>query len=425
VININKQLLNKIQSLGFKEPTLVQEKTYGLFNDGKSGIILSPTGTGKTHAYLIPLIERIDTTKDEVQAVIIVPTNELVMQVNYMLKNIDSGLTSKAITTKDDRNKTIQSLSKRQPQIVISTPGRLLDMVVKENVLKTHTAKFLVLDEADMLFDYDFVSQMDPVTSKIKGLVYVFSATMPKNIVSWINKYFGSSELLDLSDSVKLNIEHALIMGSGDAELKFFKLLKTINPYLCFIFVSKNENIDPLFDKMMGEGYNVVKLTSKIPIRQRKNIIDSIKALKYQYVVCSDIASRGLDFEGISHIINYDLPYKTEFYIHRSGRTGRMGKEGIVYTFYEDKYSRKLSAIQNLGIEFIKYTIKGDKLVEQEKKIKTLSDQEVQAIRKIKKPSRVKPNYKKKNKQQVKKALMDVRTKKMLTEMRKNKGVKQ
>ena len=98
-----------------------------------------------------------------------------------------------------------------------------------------------------------------------------------KNVVSWINKYFGSSELLDLSDSVKLNIEHALIMGSGDTELKFFKLLKTINPYLCFIFVSKNENIDPLFDKMMVEGYNVVRLTSKIPIRQRKNIIDAIK----------------------------------------------------------------------------------------------------------------------------------------------------
>ena len=136
MININKQLLNKIQSLGFKEPTLVQEKTFGLFSEGKSGIILSPTGTGKTHAYLIPLIERIELTKDEVQAVIIVPTNELVMQVNYMLKNMDSRVTSKAITTKDDRNKTIQSLSKRQPQIVISTPGRLLDMVVKENDLR-------------------------------------------------------------------------------------------------------------------------------------------------------------------------------------------------------------------------------------------------------------------------------------------------
>lgn len=412
MIIIDKKLVNKIQSLGFKEPTIVQEKTYGLFSDGKSGIILSPTGTGKTHAYLIPLVEKIDITKDEVQAVIIVPTNELVMQVNYMLKKMDSGVTSKAITTKDDRSKTIQSLSKRQPQIVISTPGRLFDMVVQENVLKTHTANFLVLDEADMLFDYDFVSQMDPVTSKIKGSVYVFSATMPKNIVSWINRYFGKAELLDLSDSVKLKIEHALIMGSSDSELKFFKLLKTINPYLCFIFVSKNENIDPLFDKMVLEGYNVVKLTSKIPIRQRKNIIEDIKSLKYQYVVCSDIASRGLDFEGISHIINYDLPYKTEFYIHRSGRTGRMGKEGIVYTLYEDKYSRKLGSIQNLGIEFTKYTIKGDELIEQEKKIKTLTEQEVQAIRKIKKPTRVKPNYKKKNKKQVKKALNEVRYKK-------------
>jgi len=280
------------------------------------------------------------------------------------------------------------------------------------------------LDEADMLFDYDFVSQMDPVTSKIKGSVYVFSATMPKNIVSWINKYFSTAELLDLSDSVKLNIEHVLIMGSSDAELKFFKLLKIINPYLCFIFVSKNEDIDPLFDKILLEGYNAVKLTSKIPIRQRKNIIDSIKQLRYQYVVCSDIASRGLDFEGISHIINYDLPYKTEFYIHRSGRTGRMGREGIVYTFYEDKYSRKLSSIQNLGIEFDKYTIKGNELVKQEKKIKTLTEQEVNAIRKVRKPVRVKPNYKKKNKKQVKKALTDVRTKNMLSEMRKNKGVK-
>lgn len=424
MINININLINKIQSIGFDKPTLVQEKTYGLFNAGLSGIILSPTGTGKTHAYLIPLVEKIDVNKDEVQAVIIVPTNELVMQVGYMLKGMNSEITHKALTTRDDRNRTIQSLAFKQPQVIISTPGRLLDMVVKENVLKTHTASYLIIDEADMLFDYDFVSQMDPVTSKIKGLAYVFSATMPKNIVSWINKYFGKAELLDLSNSVELKIEHALIMGSSDKDVKLFKLLKLINPYLCFIFVSKNEDIDPLFDKILLEGYNAVKLTSKIPIRQRKNIIDLIKQLRYQYVVCSDIASRGLDFEGISHIINYDLPYKTEFYIHRSGRTGRMGREGIVYTFYEDKYSRKLSSIQNLGIEFEKYTIKGNELVKQETKIKTLTEQEVSAIRKIKKPARVKPNYKKKNKREVKKALTDVRTKKMLAEMRKNKGVK-
>ena len=124
--------------------------------------------------------------------------------------------------------------------IVISTPGRLYDLVVKENVVKVHQAKYLILDEADMLFDYDFMGQISPVVENLTSLVYVFSATMPNNLVKWINSYFAKVEIIDLSDKIKLDIDHYLLRQEW-INLAFFNLLETINPFALFVFVSKNE----------------------------------------------------------------------------------------------------------------------------------------------------------------------------------------
>ena len=409
---MNKEaLILKLNQLGFKKPTKIQEESIKVIGK-ENALLISPTGTGKTLAYLLPLLDHIDKDKDVVQALIVVPTNELANQVFEVLNTLDTDVTYRRISTHEEKSRIIKSLQHRQPQIVITTPNRLLDLAVMEDVLKAYTASYIILDEADMLFDLDFMTQLDPIFSKVSAHIYSYSATMPKHLVSWVNKYFGKSITIDLTDDITLNLEHRLIMGTSDKHYRFISLLEHLNPYLCFIFVSKNEDIDPLYQDLLDKGYNVTRLSSKIPLRQRRNILEEIKTLKYQYVISSDIGSRGIDIEGISHIIHYDLPYKNEFYIHRSGRSGRMGMHGIVYSFYEEKYSRKFSSIEKYGIEFIKYQLRNGIPVQIEEKKKGLSEEEIQAIRSIKKPTRVKPGYRKKNKQKIEKALKEARRKK-------------
>lgn len=407
---MKEKYLQTIKELGFKEPSLVQKEAFKQFDNEKSAIIISPTGTGKTHAYLIPLIERIDLSLKEVQAIIIVPTNELVVQVGKMLDPLKGQITVKLFRASEDKKRLINSLLKEQPQIVIGTPGRLLDLVVKENVLKTYTAKYLILDEADMLFDLDFLSQIDPIVQKLASKVFVFSATMPKNLVNWINKYFNRAELIDLTKKIDLNIDHYILMAGMDKDYRLLKLLEALNPFLCIIFVSKNVQVEAIYELILKNGYNVIKISSKLSMRERKNVIADIKLLKYQYIVASDLASRGMDFIGVSHIINYDLPYQLDFYIHRSGRTGRMGSDGEVFSFYEDKDSRKFERLEKQGIKFKKIKISNQgEIIPFKSKRDRLKEDEIKAIKKIKKPTKVKPGYKKKNKEKIERALRKVR----------------
>ncbi len=403
------RLLQIIESIGFQQPTKVQTESYKAFMENKQAVIMSPTGTGKTHAYLIPLMEKIDLNLNEIQAVIVVPTNELVMQVDSMFKQLNSPITYKTISAKEDRKRTIESFKSSQPQIVIATPGRLLDLAITENVAKIYTAKYLILDEADMLFDFDFMTQLNAIVKAFKGDTYIYSATMPENLYSWIRTYFGHLTIMDLSDSEKLDIDHYLIKAGMDKDYRLLQLLDAINPYLCLIFVSKNDDIETLYQMMLEKEFNVARLSSTLPLRQRKVIIDEVKQLRYQYLIASDIMARGIDIEGISHIINYDLPYKIEFYIHRSGRTGRMGAHGEVYSFYEDKFSRKFETLRNRGVDFKFVKIRNNQIVVEEPKTRKLTAEEVQAIRKIKKPTKVKPGYKKKNKRKIKQAIQKVR----------------
>jgi ATP-dependent RNA helicase CshB len=329
-----------------------------------------------------------------------------------MLEPIKGEITVKLFRANDDKKRLIKSLENEQPQIVIGTPGRLLDLVVKENALKTYTTKYLILDEADMLFDFDFMSQIDPIVQKLTSKVFVFSATMPKNLLNWVNKYFGYADLIDLTDEVNLNIDHYILMAGMDKDYRLLQLLKVINPFLCIIFVSKNEMVTEVYQMLLEKGYNVTRVSSKLSMKERKNIINEARTSKYQYIVASDLASRGIDFLGVTHIINYDLPYQLDFYIHRSGRTGRMGAHGEVYSFYEDKFSRKFASLEKRGIKFKKIRISNDgELVPYQSRKDRLKEEEIQAIKKIKKPTKVKPGYRKKNKEKIEKALRKVRRK--------------
>jgi ATP-dependent RNA helicase CshB len=405
---INEKLLQ----LGYKTITPIQQGVFEAINHKKHLIGLAPTGTGKTHAYLLPILANLKVDELSVQVVIIIPTNELVVQVEKMLKDVDDRFTVKTYYGGTNHMREEEWLRKNQPQIVITTPKNLLSYVLEKRMLKIHTAKYVVFDEADMMFDYDFLSQIDPILPALdQAKLMLFSATIEKSMEPFIQKYFGSSDFIDTTKAHDLDIEYALINIKHKARQEMLlETLEVINPYLCFIFVSKKENQQEIYDLLLEKNYNVMNLNASLGVKKRSKIIEDIHALKYQYVVTSDLAARGLDFK-ISHVINYDLPHFLEFFKHRSGRTGRMHDSGMVITYMSVDDHRKIEKLKNQGIPFVNYQLNKEGLKKVVIKKKELSDEELQAIRKIKKPKKVTPNYKKKNKQKIKKAKQEIRRK--------------
>jgi ATP-dependent RNA helicase CshB len=402
----------KLEKLGFLKITPIQEGVFKAINHKKHLIGLAPTGTGKTHAYLLPILANLDFNKQEVQAVIIVPTNELVIQVHHMLKEIEDKVTFKAYYGGTDKHKELEWLKKYQPQIVIITPSRLNEFVLIQNALKIYTAKYVVLDEADMMFDEAFLGFIDPLFSAIaQAKLLLFSASITKSMQPFINKYFGASDLIDVSKKHQSQILYQLFNIKYLNRLDvLLDILPHINPYLCFIFVSKKENQEEVYQRLADQNYNVVSINSTLGVKQRKKVIEDIRDLRYQYVVTSDLAARGLDFK-ISHVIHYDLPHHLEFFMHRSGRTGRMYDTGIVITFMTVNDHRRIEKLKDQGIDFINYELTKDGIKKVLKRQSRFQEQDKDAISKIKKPKIVKPNYKKKNALEIKKAKQDIRRK--------------
>ncbi|MFA5471055.1 MAG: DEAD/DEAH box helicase [Acholeplasmataceae bacterium] len=403
----------KLRQLGFDKTTPIQDGVFSVFNNKRHIVGLAPTGTGKTHAYLLPILEKIDLNLKQVQAIIIVPTNELVIQVHQMLVKTDDRFIVKAYDASHDKSRDVLWLKKQQPQIVITTPSRLKYVVVDQQALVIKYTKYLVLDEADMMFDEEFMGWIDEFIPILKDAKYLlFSATITKQMEPFIKAYFGQYELIDTSKDHKLDIEYQLINIKYQDRLESLKkVISHINPFVCFIFVSKKENQDIVYGALSEMGLNVINFKSSLGIKRRKQIIDEIKETKYQYVVTSDLAARGLDFN-VSHVIHFDLPHHLEFFMHRSGRTGRMNASGHVIAFLSVDDHRKVEKIKKL-VPFKEYQLTPDGMVEKVVKKRVLSDAEVQAIKSIKKPKKVKPNYKKKNKANVTKAKKQARRKEL------------
>ena len=402
----------KLKQLKFTEITPIQAGVFKAIQHKNHVIGLAPTGTGKTHAYLLPILSKLKKEEKVVQALIIIPTNELVIQVEQMLKAIDDSFITKTYYGGTNHMREGEWLLRNQPQIVITTPKQLELYVLEKRLLRVHTASYVVFDEADMMFDYDFLSMIDPILPALdKAKLMLFSATIEKSMEPFISRYFGKADLIDTTKSHTLDIEYRLINIKHKSRLDaLLETLSHINPYLAFVFVSKKENQEMVYQALLEKGLNVVNLNASLGIKKRTNIIEDIKNLKYTHVVTSDLAARGLDFK-ISHVINYDLPHFIEFFFHRAGRTGRMHDSGIVITFMTVDDHRKIERLKAQGIKFINYQLNASGFKKIVEKKHNLSEEEVQAIKKIKKPKKVVPNYKKKNKLKIKKAKQEIRRK--------------
>lgn len=405
-----------INEMGFKKPTEIQEKVIPLIKNKKDVIGISQTGTGKTHAFLLPIMNSIDPTIDQVQAVITAPTRELAQQIYNnarVFEKYNPNLRISLIIGGSDRQKTIQKLN-TQPHIVIGTPGRIKDLSLQEQALKITTANIMVIDEADMTFEFGYLEDIDAVVSKMKEdlQLLVFSATIPEMMRPFLKKYLKAPVLVEIEKSkiTNQNVENILLATKHQDRYDVLKkIISLIDPYICLIFANTREEVSKIATALREDGYKVGEIHGDLEPRERKQMMRRINHNDYQYIVATDIAARGIDIDGASHVINYQFPKDPNFYIHRNGRCGRGKYTGISYSLYDSSDENNIRILEKKGIVFKNMTIKNNQFVDLGERLKrtkrvkqqTELEKEVQKI--IRRPKKVKPGYKKKRKREIEK----------------------
>lgn len=409
--NLKPYILEAVKELGFYEPTEIQERLIPTVLKGESAIGQSQTGTGKTHAYILPILQKIVPVKQEVQAIITAPTRELASQIYQEIVKItqysEDKLTVRLFIGGTDKQRTIEKL-KKQPQIIVGTPGRISDLI-KEQALFVHNASMLIVDEADLMLDMGFIENVDQIAARmLKNLqMLVFSATIPEKLKPFLKKYMENPKHIHVApkQAAAAKIEHYLLPSRHRNKLDLvYQALIHFNPYLAIVFTNTKKKADELADGLMKMGLKVGRIHGDLSPRDRKKMMKQILDLEFQYIVATDLAARGIDIQGISHVINYELPSDLDFYIHRVGRTARAGYSGIALTIYDDSDEDVLIRLEKMGIEFKNVDIQKNEWVELEDRNKRQKRQkqkdEIDLLAKsmIKKPKKVKPGYKKKMK---------------------------
>ncbi|MFD2829467.1 DEAD/DEAH box helicase [Corticicoccus populi] len=400
-------MLSAIESIHFTHPTLVQERVIPRISRGENVVVQSETGSGKSHAFLLPLIYQINTEINDPQAVILAPTRELAKQLHDMAvqvagqyKDINISLFIGGTDFKRDIER-----AKKNPQIVIGTPTRIKELM-NENVLNVHKAKSIVIDEADLMIDLGFLNDIDRLASAIGGTaqILVFSATIPGPLQAFLGKYIGDSETIVIEQPKnKASIHYSLIPVKGHGkEEKVSQLIDTLNPYIGLIFANSKERADALFDYLNNKGVKVGLFHGGLKPRERTKEIKKIRDLEYEWVVASDLAARGLDIDGASHVINYDIPKDIEFFTHRVGRVGRGQYEGFALTLYTPDEHHLVDSLESKGYSFSHEDIRRGELSPIKERTKRAvrknqdSNIEKDLAYKVRKPKKVRPGYKKK-----------------------------
>jgi len=409
--NFKPFIIKAVNKLGFSEPTEIQERLMPIIEKGESAIGQSQTGTGKTHAYILPIIEKINPNLNEVQAVITAPTRELANQIYQeiikVIEHAEEGekYTARSFIGGTDKLRAIEKL-KTQPQIVVGTPGRINDLV-KENALHIHKAGILVIDEADLMLDMGFIQDVDQFAGRMpeKLQMLVFSATIPEKLKPFMKKYMENPKYvqIDPKKATAENIEHMLMPAKHRNKVSLVhSALIAFNPYLAIVFTNTKKKADEVADGLIAQGAKVGRIHGDLTPRERKRVMKQVKDLEYQYIVATDLAARGIDIEGVSHVINYELPSDLDFYIHRVGRTARAGYSGIALTVYESSDEDALNRLEKMGISFKNVDLSNGELIEisernkRKKRQKKENEVDVKAKSMVKKPQKVKPGYKKK-----------------------------
>jgi ATP-dependent RNA helicase CshB len=321
------------QHCGFTTWTPVQEAVIPVFLRRTSVVVRSQTGSGKTHAFLLPMFEQF-TEEPTLQAVIISPTKELAEQIYAQAMHL---ATLKPITIRFAAGGRSTTEKTTTPQLLIGTPGKLEDILIKQHRYNLKTVKVLIIDEADMALEEGFLKTVDQIAGHLPESLQmgVFSATIPKGLEPFLKKYLSNPTFIQLADA-DLDLTHYQYKVKPGKRFEGLKeLVSAIQPFVGIIFCNTKDDVVDVYEKLQGHVESIAMVHGGLPARSRKQMMRRIKNHEFQFVVASDIAARGIDIPDVSHVINYQLPKDLSFYPHRAGRTGRIGKSGIVITLID------------------------------------------------------------------------------------------
>ena len=334
-MGLSPDLLKGIEELGFEKPTPIQEKILPIFFEKENDIVgLAQTGTGKTAAFGLPIIEQIDIGNKSVQALILSPTRELCIQISKDLRNYSKfikGLQVVPVYGGASIDTQIRAL-KKGVHIIVATPGRMLDLINRK-VAKIGNVKTVVLDEADEMLNMGFRDELDGILSKTSDTkrTLLFSATMPREVARIANNYMNDPVEITVGkqNAGAENINHIYYQVHARNRYLALKRIADINPDIYgLVFCRTRMETKEIADKLIKDGYNADALHGDLSQAQRDHVMKRFRDKSLQMLVATDVAARGIDVNDISHIINYNLPDELDIYTHRSGRTGRAGKSG-------------------------------------------------------------------------------------------------
>ncbi len=350
---LEQTVLRAINDMGFEEATHIQEKTIPFVLRGKDVIGQAQTGTGKTAAFGIPLVQRLVSKQEHIQGLVITPTRELAIQVAVELNKIGQfkGIRSLPVYGGQEISRQIRAL-KQRPEIVVATPGRLLDHL-RRKTIRLNFIKMVVIDEADEMLDMGFIEDIEAVLKALPEgrQMLLFSATMPRAIQLLAERFMREPKLflVQPKEIMVPSIEQYYVEVEEKQKFDVLcRLLDIQSPELTIVFARTKKRVDELSEALNKRGYEVEGIHGDLSQGRRSIVLNSFKEGRVDVLVATDVAARGLDISGVTHVFNFDIPQDPESYVHRVGRTGRVGKKGVAVTLVTPREMHLLRTIESV-----------------------------------------------------------------------------
>lgn len=354
----------------FTQPTTIQTKAIPTAIEGKDLIAESPTGTGKTLAYLLPLLEKIDVEKRAVQAVIIAPSQELVMQILQEIQKWGEGSGIRAASFIGGANvkRQLEKL-KKHPHIALGTPGRMLELI-KQKKLKMHEVKTVILDEGDQLLVPEHIETIRNIVKATlsERQVVLFSATLPKGTEKLAKELTNNPEVIRVEKDETIDaaaVDHIYFVAEQRDKIKMLEKISRLEDVKALVFVKDIGNLTVMSEKLDYNNIASSSLHSDLNKMDRQKSLKDFRTGKTNMLLATDVAARGLDITGVTHVVHIDFPRDIKQYVHRSGRTGRFGAKGMVISIVNEREERDLKKFTNeMGIQAEKKVMRGGKIVD-------------------------------------------------------------
>ena len=354
-LGLREEIITAVDELGFEEAMPIQEKSIPFIkNESKDLVALAQTGTGKTAAFGLPILDSIDENVRATQALVIAPTRELCVQISNDLKDFSKHIKGMKIVPVYGGENIITQLRQLDvtPQIVVATPGRLIDLMKRKKV-DLSGIRYLVLDEADEMLNMGFKEDIETILESTpeSRRTFLFSATMPKDVEEMSRNYMGEREQITIGtkNSGNENVEHVYYMVQAKDRYLALKRIVDMNPDIyAIIFCRTRQETQEVAEKLMKDGYNADALHGDLSQAQRDAVMQKFRIKHLQILVATDVAARGLDVSDLTHVINYNLPDDIESYTHRSGRTGRAKKKGVSIAIIHTKEKHRIKSIERI-----------------------------------------------------------------------------